>query len=126
MNKFKIRTIFKFEQKSKYEQFSNLNKNTKSEKKPKKEKEKEKKKRKEKKDKKSTKRKFADQHGPGPNTPGCREDMRRGAKRAANRRQIGIPGRCYTPLFAGRNRSRLGAVSLWAELIRPNRYAFFV
>jgi hypothetical protein len=33
-------------------------------------------------------------------------------------------GRCYAPPIAGANRSRLVAVSYWAEPFRPNRYIF--
>jgi hypothetical protein len=83
---------------SKYEKKSNLNKNTKSEQKRKTKKRKSEERKREEKDKREErqkkeirkrKRKFAD--GPGPNTPGCVGGARRGAKRTANGRQIGIP-----------------------------------
>jgi hypothetical protein len=61
-----------------------LNKNKNSKQKKKKEKEERKKRRK-------TGKKFADQHGPGPNVSGCVGGTRRGANSTANGWQIGTP-----------------------------------
>jgi hypothetical protein len=117
MNKFEIWTIFKFEKKSKYEQFSNLNKNTNSEQKRKRRKNRKEKENRKKKEK--WKMKFADQHGPGSNTSGCMGGMRRGAKSAANGRQIGIPlaPRTFALLgWAGHSCAFLAVGFLWPDL----------
>jgi hypothetical protein len=45
---------------------------------------------------------------------------------AGERAAAMLPGGCYTPLFAGPNRSRLGAFVQWAILLGPNnKYILF-